>query len=208
MDFTETFEQDTGNNPQTYDEEDVFALASNLFAHEVLPRIKDTALSVPQTRRERGDNVYLDLRSIAAKSSVAQNSFAAIAGMKSSGTPHVASEGVQPFLYNVVNELGIDDAEVQEILGVRPSYFAQMEVLTKKLYQNPNFYTDLYDKPTNVDRKEAALQAIGLMQDRDIYRSLLRSEAILSVLLEMKLIKEQERVNSKVTGLSQSAPEN
>jgi hypothetical protein len=45
-----------------------------------------------------------------------------------------------------------------------------------------------------VERKGAALQAIGLMQDRDLYNSLIRSEAVLSVLLETMLEKEQEKV--------------
>jgi hypothetical protein len=94
-----------------------------------------------------------------------------------------------------MKELGItEQEEIEKILGKKPSYFAQMEVLTKKLYQNPVFYTELYDKPANVARKGAALQAIGLMQDRDLYNSLLRSEAVLSVLLETMLMKEQEKI--------------
>ena len=69
-----------------------------------------------------------------------------------------------------------------------------MEVLTKKLYQNPVFFTELYDKPVNVLRKRAAIRAIGLMQDRDLYNSLLRSEAVLSVALETMLTEEHDRV--------------
>lgn len=177
----------------TPEEQDVFALASNLYASKPLPYMKDTWMSNEATNRNEGDSLYLDVRSIAAKRSVAMNSFATIAGMKTSGAPEV-----QPFLFAVVQDLGLPDEEIVELLGERPSYFAQMEVLTKKLYQNPNFYTNLYDKPVNVTRKAAALQAIGLMQDRDIYKSLIRSEALLSVLLEMKLIKEQERLNSEI----------
>ncbi len=188
MDFTAE-----GAGPPTPDEEDVFALASNLYASKPLPYMKDTWMSNEATNRNEGDSLYLDVRSIAAKRSVAMNSFATIAGMKTSGAPEV-----QPFLYAVVQDLGLPDEEIIQILGERPSYFAQMEVLTKKLYQNPNFYTNLYDKPVNVSRKAAALQAIGLMQDRDIYKTLIRSEALLSVLLEMKLIKEQERISSEI----------
>jgi predicted GNAT superfamily acetyltransferase len=59
-----------------------------------------------------------------------------------------------------------------------------MDLLTKKIYQNPKFYTELYDKPVNIDRKEVAMRAIGLMQKRDFYRSIMRSEAIMAVWLE------------------------
>ena len=202
MNFMPGAEADTGLGPQSFDEEDVFALAANLFAHETPPAFKDTWMSNSEGAiREEGAALYMDMRAVAAKRSVAQNSYAAIAGMKSSGAPEV-----QPFLYAIVQEFGLPHEEIALILGASPSYFAQMEVLTKKLYQNPNFYSDLYDKPANVDRKAAALQAIALMQDRDTYRSLLRSEAMLAVLLEMKLIKEQQRVNSEISSLTRAAP--
>ena len=67
-----------------------------------------------------------------------------------------------------------------------------MEVLTKMIYQNPNFYTELLDKPANVALKEVALQAADLMQKRDTYRSLLRSEAIIATMLETALMEEQD----------------
>src|SRR5690606_4894496 len=102
-------------------------------------------------------------------------------------------EGSAPYTKALIKELGITSTdEIDKFLGEKPSYFAQMEVLTKKIYQNPTFYTELYDKPVNVERKGAAIEAISLMQDRDLYNSLLRSEAVLSVLLETMLIKEQQ----------------
>ena len=42
------------------------------------------------------------------------------------------------------------------------------------------------------------MQAIGLMLDRDMYNSYLRSEAMMSMLLEMKLIPEQEEVENNI----------
>ena len=144
---------------------------------------------------------YMDLRSVAAKRSVAQNSFMSIVAERSSGNEEVA-----PFLKSIIEELEIDnfDLNIDILLGERPSYFAQMEVLTKKIYQNPEFYTELYDKPANVLRKGAALRAIGLMQDRDIYNSLLRSEAVLSVLLETMLHDEQQRVHGEMKTMQES----
>jgi hypothetical protein len=67
------------------------------------------------------------------------------------------------------------------------SYFEEMERLTKYNYQDPSFYATLYDNPANVSRQKAAMQGIGLMQQRDIYESQIRSEMLLSVLLETKL---------------------
>ncbi len=177
---------------KTKDEEDMFALATNLYSSNVVPQILPEMLGNGSDKiREDAAGRYLDLRSIFAKRSVAQNSFAALTSMRASGSPDVA-----PFMKRVIADLGVPDAEIDKFLGQNPSYFAQMEVLTKKIYQNPTFYTELYDKPANVERKGAALQAIGLMQDRDLYNSLLRSEAVLSVLLETMLIKEQAKIIS------------
>ena len=86
----------------------------------------------------------------------------------------------------------------ENILGKNPSYDAQMEVLTKKIFQDSEFYIDTYDKPSNVARQEVAIQAIELMQKRDLYRSFLRSEIIASVMLETALLEEQDRIKNDV----------
>jgi hypothetical protein len=67
-----------------------------------------------------------------------------------------------------------------------------MELLTRKMYQNPTFYAALYTKPANVERTAAAMEAIKLMQDRDRFEAALRREMLLSVLLELKLRTAQE----------------
>lgn len=178
-------------------EEDIFALAANLYAHNVAPTIPPTFLSDEAgVANPQGVNHYLNVRAIAAKRSVARNSFASIAALKSSGELEV-----QPYMYAIMREMGIAEAEIPVYLGDRPSYHAQMEILTKKLYQNPIFYTELYDKPANVDRKIVSMQAIGLMQRRDIYRSMLRSEAILSVMLETALEEQQDKVSNEINRL-------
>ncbi len=175
------------------DEEDVFALSSNLYAHFVPPAIPEALLNDANNNgimNETGAQHYMDIRAIAAKRSVARNSFSSIAAMKAQGQPEV-----QPYMYAIMNEFGITNPQdIRDYLGDRPSYYAQMEVLTKKMYQNPIFYTELYDKPVNVARKEVAMQAIDLMQKRDIYRSMLRSEAILSVMLETALEEQQDDI--------------
>ena len=137
-----------------------------------------------------------------AKLSVAKNSFNAITSMKAAGT-----SGSRDFMVGLLNDLGINGTSggadnIEELLGpaptggstLGPSYHAQMEVLTKKIYQNPDFYTNLYDKPANVERKKVAMQAIGLMQKFDLYKSYLRYEASLSLLLELAVTDLQEQI--------------
>lgn len=192
VDFTK---DKTDKSKITDDEENVFALSTNLFGNEILSSISDILLADTNNVPSDIAHWYLDLRAIAAKRSVAQNSFAAITAMKAQGDEEVA-----PFLKAILAESGVNPQDVEERLGEKPSYFAQMEVMTKDLYQNPKFYSNLYDKPANIERKGAALQAIELMQDRDIYKSLLRSEAVLAVLLETLLRKEHDRVANEIGG--------
>ena len=73
-----------------------------------------------------------------------------------------------------------------------------MEILTQKIYQSPSFYANLYTTPANIDRLGAALQAIGLMQDRDRYESALRRESLVSVILEMKIRELQDSVTNDI----------
>ena len=94
-------------------------------------------------------------------------------------------------------DMTIED-QIDEILGERPSYYAQMEVLTKKIYQSPNFYTNLYDKPANVKRIGASIDAITLMNQRDRFESLLRREMLTSVLVEEALGTHVEEVNANM----------
>ena len=201
LDLTSEGDTDHSKNKHdskvSVDEEDVFALAANLYAHNVAPTVPPTFLSDENGKiNAPGVNHYMDIRAIAAKRSVARNSFASIAAMKSQG-----EKEVQPYLYAIMKEMGLSEEEIPKYLGERPSYYAQMEILTKKLYQNPMFYTELYDKPANVDRKLVSMQAIDLMQRRDIYRSMLRSEAILSVMLETALGEQQEKVTNEINRL-------
>ena len=202
LDFTEEGDADHSANMHSSDlsadEEDIFALSANLYAHNVAPTMPQAFLTGDDnTVNERGTNHYLNIRAIAAKRSVARNSFSAIAAMKSQG-----EKEVQPYLYAIMKEFGMDETEIKKYLGERPSYYAQMEILTKKLYQNPVFYADLYDKPVNVERKTASMQAIELMQRRDIYRSVLRSEAVLSVMLETALMEPQEEITNEINRLT------
>jgi hypothetical protein len=133
-----------------------------------------------------------------AKRSVAQNSFSALVGLKSEG-PAATFALRRDYMSTALEQLCITDvADVNRILYVRPSYYAQMELLSKGLYQMPQFYTNLYDKPANVDRVRASMRAIGLMQKMDNFKSRLRSEAALAVLAETYLTEDHRRIQDNL----------
>lgn len=173
------------------DEEDVMALSTYLYGHD-LPNY----LSINNLLNDPAS--FLDLRSVMAKRSVAQNSFVTLAGMKAQGPELQEDDKTYSYIHSILQTMGVEEPkDIETLIGERPSYYAQMELLTKTLYQNPDFYTNLYDKPVNVDRKKVAMQAFRLMQDRDIFESMLRSEMMLSLILEMELIQEQSRLENE-----------
>lgn len=192
----QTMKLDFTNASFTSDEEDVLALAANLYGSNLVSRIGEDKLAdesgnIDQTYE--GAKTYLQTRSLAAKRSVAFAAYAAQAAARGEG-----DNKVFPYMEEMLEEMGIDPDDIKKRLGDKPSYYAQMEFLTKTLYQNPTFYANLYDKPVNIDRKTAAMQAIGLMQRRDLYRSQLRSEAIGAVLLETKLKDINEEYSNEL----------
>ncbi len=199
-----TLDIDPTDNPgtATIDEENIYALSANLFSHNVPPAIADGELINSDGSPTSKVQDLLNFRSVAAKRSVAQNSFAAITALKAEGDSEAA-----PFLKSILTESGINPSDIEASLGENPSYYAQMEVLTKDIYQNPIFYSNLYDKPANIERKSAALLALELMQDRDIYDSLLRSEAVIATMIELLIRDEQTRINEDIRAVGSTGIE-
>lgn len=187
INFTTTLDQpfslkiNLRDTETTTDEEAVFALIDNLFAHDPPERVPDKDLE-----KRNYQYHYLNMRSIAAMRGIARNSIANIIALKTA-TPGTGTETAAPYMRALMRDFGLKDDEIKKLLGDNPSYYAQMELLTKKIYQSPTFYTNLYDKPVNVDRIRAAMKAIKLMQDRDIQASLQRREMLLSMMLELRL---------------------
>lgn len=185
---------DFSNAALTEDEEDVIALSSNIYGHDPV------VIALGSGLKDSVQHNYYNLRSVAAKRSVATNSYNAIVGLKSRGS---GGGGSAQYLKAVMADLGMANADVDEILGDNPSYYAQLEALGKKIYQNTDFFTDLYDKPANVKRKQAAMNAIELMLDRAMYESELRQEVILSVLLSSYLEDEKEQIYLELQSLGE-----
>lgn len=180
----------------TADEQNIIALSNNLFAHDLPVNMEPadfkSMLADKSDAAENKREQFMNYRSLTAKRGVAQNSFAALAAMKAEG-----SSAATPYLRAMVSELGLDAAAQQSLLGANPSYHAQMEILTRKIYQNPAFYANLMESSANISRQQTAMEGIALMQDRDIYESLRRSEMVLSTLLEMYVMQEQDKFNDK-----------
>ena len=204
------------------EEEDVIAMSKNLYGHKTLSR----RLSQTEMTTQAAQKLYLALRSVAAKRGVAQASFNAIVGLKSSGTSHekglldlfalplvvlqkplvgagtLMQKRVGLYMASIINELlpstNALGGNIFDLIGYSPSYYAQLEVLAKRIYQNPDFYADLYDTPSNVARKRVAMQAIELMVDRAAYESQLRREMIVSVLLASRLREAHRNANDEL----------
>ncbi len=184
----------TAGGAATNQEEEIFALATNLYGFDTYFRPKpETLRNMPNEDVSGAQIAYIDMRSRIAQLSVAEASFNALVGMKVEGTP-----GSYAFLEAFLEDLGVPNAEIADFLGSNPSYNAQMEILTKKIYQDPRFYTNLYDKPVNVERKGAAIQAIGLIQKFDLFKSYLRTEASLSILLELAVEDLQNEIEDAI----------
>jgi hypothetical protein len=189
----ETLDIDFRNGAKTNDEEDVLALAANLYGHRTFSR----SLSRPSLQDNEAQNAYMTLRSVVAKRNVAQASFSAIVGMKASGTTTA-----RPYMAAIIKELldnSATDEQANAMIGESPSYYEQLEVLSKKIYQTPAFFVNLYDKPTNVSRKGVAMKAIELMLDREFFESQIRREMLTSVLLSSKLRSHYRDANDKLS---------
>jgi hypothetical protein len=187
----------------TDDEQNVIALANNLYATEVFKRFGSADLQDPMGSRDNR-TVYMDMRAVTAKRNAAEHSFNTIVGMKTAGT--VAS---RQYIRQVLQNLGMPVGDIDRFMAsvgatpgpaveVNPSYSAQMEILTKKLYQDPAFYANLMDKPANVQRQYAAMQSFGLMQQRDIFETILRSEMLLSLIVELEVAKHQDDIQNRL----------
>lgn len=170
------------------EEENLFALLDNLVMHDAFPWKSKNAINQLRFREP-----YQDMRSLIAMRSVVQNSFSHIISEKTE-SPESNEESNAPFLKALMREMGLNDEEIIETIGENPSYYAQMDVLTKKIYQHPEFIANLYDKPANVKRMKAALTAVKLMQDRDIHNAMQRREMLMSLLLEIQLRRDQQEL--------------
>lgn len=186
IDRTQTLDINFTDNVATPVEEDVLALAKNLYSHQTFTAIPERSLG-PWGSLE----VLMNMRNITAIRGVARNSFATIAGMKAQS--QVAGP---PQLRQAMVNLGVPEAQIDALIGANPSYFAQMDIMTQKVFQNPSFFSNLYESPANVARTGVVMQAVRLTSDQDKLEAALRREMLLSLWLEMRLREKQREENN------------
>tara|TARA_R110002124_G_scaffold149220_1_gene315198 strand:- start:366363 stop:367601 length:1239 start_codon:yes stop_codon:yes gene_type:complete len=188
-----------GSNESRSQFEDIVALSRNLYGDTPTEAITEN--NVKKTTEGLSRLQLIKKRTLQAKRNVAQHSFANYVGLKApTDKADDSSLSITPHMQNLLLALGLDGSAGNEfsdyfaqtggptsLSNTSPSYWAQMEVLTKTLYQNPRFFVNLYDNPANVKRQQAAMKAIDLMQERDIHETALRSETLLSLWLDSAL---------------------
>lgn len=203
VDFTGTFSSketldiDFSDTTDSDDEQDVFALRDNLYAHDIMEPLSQSIISITENQQ-----LVFDKRALVARRGVAENSFNNITGMKMEGTGASAETG--KFAAVLLQQMGVPAAETETLIGKQPSYYAMIETLGQTIYQDPRFFTGLYDTPANTARKEVAMQAVGLMIDRDAFLSELRYEAALSGILETEVAKYQDAAQNRAGGVTQT----
>ncbi|MEM6811365.1 MAG: hypothetical protein AAF549_02750 [Pseudomonadota bacterium] len=186
---------DVDGQGENLDAYDVFALTTNLFGHEQNPDMPRTDLATEEGMPLSKSIEYINLRSIAAKRNVAKNTFSAIVSERFQGAEAIDFS----HLRRIVVDLGVPESEVYELMGAIPSYFAQRKVLTDYIYQNPVFYTELYESPENVLRKDTAIKALNLTIQDDFFDRQLESEATLAVILDVMLESERMKVRGEIS---------
>jgi hypothetical protein len=193
-----TLNVDFSNADLTQDEQDLFALSNYLYVNHPFAR---STLTVPAMKRIEGQEAWINLRSVVAKHMVAENSFDNIIALKTAS--NASAEPTAEYLSVVFERMGVGKEDAQRLVtGMangggplnRPSYYAMLQILSQSIYQTPSFFVNLYDTPANVNRKAVAMQAINLMLDREKYKSELRTEALLSQVLEMEVAKAQKEL--------------
>jgi hypothetical protein len=200
MDFTRTLDDkptinaDFTNTNLTIDEAKIIALSHNLYGH-IQPGRRISKNEMEENDRDAQN--YQEFRSIAARRAAAQNTFAAIAALKSSG-----SGGANVNVTELMKQLGLKDTDVGFFTNNQTgtSYYAQMEILTKKIYEDPDYYDGLMNGKANLKRIGTAMSAVELMQDRDIYKSMTRSEMLLAILIDMEARKINNNISSPRIG--------
>ncbi len=193
LDAAPTINADLTNTSVSQDEAHLSMLANYLYGHRLPDKRMDNLAD--------GGNggIYDEYRSVFARRAAAQNTYNTLAAMKMAG-----SGASDTYIQAMLKQIGMDDNAIATYLkakgdskspAVASSYNAQMNMLTKQIFQDPAFYANLMESKTNVKRTSAAIQGVGLMQTRDIYRSIERSEMLLAIMVELearKLVEDNQ----------------
>ncbi len=197
MDNNATISADLTDANNTQDETNLITLSHFLYGH----RQPIKRISVTSFNESPGSlNLYSEYRSVAARRAAAQNSFNTLVAMRMAG-----SGASNNYMRDMLINMGVPTTDIDSYLkgkttdsaSVNSSYNAQMNLLTKQIFQNPAFYANLMESKENVKRTSASMQGLGLMQSRDTYKSMARSEMLLSILVEL----EARKISNNIQGM-------
>ncbi len=199
MEFPLTLDADFANAAKTGDEEDIIALARNLYWPQAL-------FTPPAEETGEQFRPYMSAQRIRAITNVAHNSFLTVAAMKARAEEGLGAQAGWNHMKSMMRNFGLSDTEIHSLLGDYPSYWSQMEVMTKKMVQQPDFYTHLLDTPANVKRIGVSLDAIKVMQQRDMLESRHRMEMLTSMMVEGELAPMVDKINAAATVAVKNIP--
>ncbi len=223
IDLPRTLDVDfTDGDARSDNETDIVAMSENLYGHRVLSRDLNTQklqsaaaqnlyFALRSVAAKRSVAEYTFNAIVGLKSAGTIDQFKAyVESQPFPAGPNTAPLSIghtRQYLAAIVRDLypyegivpswgsqKLSDWDIYHLMGENPSYYSQLEIMGKKMYQNPTFYTVLIDKPSNVKRIRAAMRAIKVMQDRDIESALKRREMLLSMMLEMRLREQADKV--------------
>ena len=171
------------------DGRNIIAMGDNLFPPQPVEKLFSDPKFVSDS---------VTYRSLQAMRGIAKASFVNTVTEKANGTA-----GSGAYITNLMKSLGIPEDSASSLMGTNPSYYAQMEVLTKKLFQDPAFFVNLVESPANVARQRASIRAIKLQQQRDFAETVKRREMLLATLLELKLQQRSKMTNQSLNNTNQ-----
>jgi len=191
-----TINADMTDAKNTQDETSLITLSHFLYGHRQ-PTKRTSITTLTESAGSLG--TYTDYRSVVARRAAAQNSYNTLAAINMAG-----SGGSDVYMRQALAQIGISGVDADIYLGaknadpaVKSSYNAQMNLLTKQIFQDPAFYANLMESEANVKRTSASLQGLGLMQARDTYKSMTRSEMLLAILVEL----ESRKISNNIQGM-------
>ncbi len=164
----ETLDINFEDSTLTEDERDFLALKENLLPSDAMEnsRMRDLGTT------EANLTDLPALLSLTARREMIDRTINTIAGQRAQGSD-VSTQEMQALL----RQLGYSDdsPEMKDVSG-KASYEAHMDILTRRVFQNPNMYSNLIANPVALRRILVSQNAVRNMQQFDIYASTTRAE--------------------------------
>ncbi|MES2728917.1 MAG: hypothetical protein V4621_02310 [Pseudomonadota bacterium] len=175
------------------DEQDFLALKENLASSAAMEnsRMRDLATT------DAALTDLPELLSLTARRSLIDRTINTIAGMRARG-----SDVSAPEMQALLRQLGYadDSPEMQDITG-QASYEAHMDILTRRVFQNPNMYVNLIANPTALRRILVSQNAVRNMQQYDMYATTTRAEDLTALWAWLETREQFNKAQGALNGV-------